>query len=70
MSVNLQYNYAVVDVNDGFCYACITTSDEINVEGYILVPELGDYVDKYYNFSNGKWYYDASYTQEATELNG
>lgn len=64
MSVNLQYNYAQVDLETGWCGGCMTTSYEINMDGFIEVPvATDDYVDKYYNFDNGMWYWDAEFTQ-------
>lgn len=64
MSVALQYTYAVIDLNDGFCFACYTSTNEINQEDHILVPELDDYMDKYYNLNGDQmWYWDAEFTQ-------
>ena len=62
MSQLLQYNYAMIE-EDGLCYGCMTYSIEVPLDNYILVPELGDYVDKYYNREDGIWYWDADFSQ-------
>ena len=63
MSQLLQYNYAVIDAN-GRCYACQTSSVEVPLSNYILVPEhTNDYYNKYYNREDGLWYLDAEFTQ-------
>lgn len=65
MSVTLQYNYAKVNLETGECTTCITTSYEINVAGWIEVPlSSDDYIGKYYNFSDEKWYYEPEYITE------
>ena len=65
MSVNLQYNYAIIDTNTCRCRACLTMSYEVNNIAYILVPEAtDDYCDKYYNLNGDQmWYWDAEFTQ-------
>lgn len=64
MSMQLEYFYAVIDLNTGFCGACITTTAERNLPNFIEVPELGDYVEKYYNLNGDQmWYWDAEFTQ-------
>lgn len=65
MSQLLQYNYAAIDTASGICLGCLTTSDEINHEAYVLIPEYNeDYIDKYYNLNGDqKWYWDAAFTQ-------
>ena len=64
MSINLQYNYANVDVETNRCVSCMTCSYEIPLSNYILVPyATNDYIDKYYNFDNQLWYWDAEFTQ-------
>ena len=71
MSMNLQYNYAVVDTETGRCHACGTYSYEVPLYSYIPVPDASDdYIDKYYSFETGLWYVNAEMTIEATELNG
>ena len=64
MAQNLQYFYAGYYVDSGLCHACLTTTYEINMEGWVEVPEFGDYVDKYYNHNGDQmWYWDAEFTQ-------
>lgn len=64
MSMNLQYNYAQVDPETGLCGSCGTYSYEVPLYYYIPVPDAtDDYIDKYYNFDNEMWYWDAEFTQ-------
>lgn len=70
MEPRLAYNYALID-ETGWCYEVRSTSlncdDE---EGFIRIPSYSyDYMDKYYNVADGKWYHDAEFQNEATELN-
>lgn len=66
----LAYNYAIID-ETGWCYEICTTSRNCDgMEGYIPIPRyIDDYVEKYYNVADGKWYHDAEFLNEATELN-
>ena len=66
----LVYNYALID-ETGWCYEVRTTSRNCDGwEGYIIIPTYDDvYMDKYYNVADGKWYHDAEFSNEATELN-
>lgn len=69
MSVNLQYNYAKINLDTGECIFCMTFSYEVPLPEYILVPEhTNDYVGKFYNQSEGKWYADAEFTVACPEL--
>ena len=53
MSMTLQYNYAFIIVETGFCGSCLTCSDEVLDPTAIPVPyATDDYVGKYYNASN------------------
>lgn len=64
MSVNLQYNYAKINLTTFMCVSCMTYSYEINNEAYIPIPELDDYMEKYYNLNGDQmWYWDAEFTQ-------
>lgn len=68
-SVNLLYNYAVIDENC-LCTSCMTYSYEVLLDFYIPVPDARDeYVDKYYNRDVDLWYEDSAMTIEATEVN-
>lgn len=61
------YNYAKIDAT-GFCYeVCSCSRCYDGEEGYISIPECDtDYMGKYYNVSDGKWYLEASFTTEWT----
>ena len=65
MSLNLQYNYAVIDETTYCCHTCGTFSYFVPLFNYIEVPyPSGDYIDKYYNLNGDqKWYWDAEFTQ-------
>lgn len=70
MSVNLQYNYAQVDPDNGLCVSCMTYSYQVPLNYYIPVPDARDeYVGKYYSFDTDLWYENAEMTIEATEVN-
>lgn len=70
MSINLQYNYAQIDLETCQCVGVFTSSYEIPLPDYIAIPNADEcYQDKYYNPSTDLWYEDASFTIEATEVN-
>lgn len=71
MAITYAYNYALID-ETGWCYeVCSTSRNCDGMEGYIVIPECDTvYMDKYYNIADGKWYHDAAFHNEATELNG
>ena len=66
----LAYNYAIID-ETGWCYEVRSTSMNCDDEAFFIpIPEYNDiYMDKYYNVANGKWYHDAEFQNEVTELN-
>lgn len=61
------YNYAKID-ETGWCYeVCSTSRNCDGMEGYVSIPEYSsDYMGKYYNVADGKWYLEASFTTEWT----
>lgn len=60
----LAYHYAQILLETGECVACFTCSYEITEPDYIQIPSYRDeYVGTYYNFNDGKFYYDSDYTQ-------
>lgn len=70
---NYQYSYAVIMLDSGLCIEVVDCTDYIDHEeypDYIEIPEYNeDYLLKYYNQTNGKWYEDADFTIEAEGLN-
>ena len=67
MAQQYQYAYAVIDPSLGDMCVGVedTTVDCSSDPNYIPIPEAnGDYICKYYNRSNGKWYTDAAFTDE------
>ncbi len=66
----LAYNYAIID-ETGWCYEVRSTSMNCDDEEFFIpIPRYNnEYVEKYYNVANGKWYHDAEFLNEATELN-
>lgn len=66
MSENrLNYYYAVIDINDGFCYAVTTSIGPYEDDEHIPIADLNyDYLEKYYNKIDGKWYLEGSFETE------
>ena len=71
MSLMYAYKFAEIDDATSMCVGVLTTSDP-SQEGptlsgttYVPIPVYDEeYILKYYNWDNGKFYYDAEYTQE------
>lgn len=65
MAQQYAYNYAIIESN-GYCVeVCSTSSSHDGMTGYIPIPEYNeDYLEKYYNTADGKWYEDAEFTTE------
>lgn len=61
------YNYAIIN-ETGWCYEVLSTTRNCDgEEGYIPIPDCNtDYMDKYYNVADSKWYEDAEFTIEWT----
>lgn len=66
MAVNYAYYYAQIDLNTNMCINVQdTTVDCSGSADMIPLPVLDpEYLFKYYNWDDGKFYYDATYTQE------
>lgn len=65
MAQQFTYNYAIIDLETGLCMETRSTSSERTEEEFIPIPEYNtDYIFKYYNRENGKWYEDAAFTTE------
>ena len=62
------YNYALIDPTDNMCIEVSTTTSPIDTNAHPEYVELDsyneEYLCKYYNRSNGKWYEDADFTIE------
>lgn len=66
MSTNFAYAYAVIDAS-GWCYNVCSVSDPVTDDTYIAIDEYNeDYLMKYYNRADGKWYIDSAFTTEWT----
>ena len=61
------YNYALID-ETGWCYEVRSTSMNCDdLEGFIPIPVYNpDYMEKYYNVADGKWYLEDSFATEWT----
>ena len=71
MSINYAYNYAEIDPDTNMCVGVHTGTHPSEDPNWVEIPEyIDDYCFKYYNWDNGKWYYDAAYQNEVAELNG
>ena len=67
MAINYAYNFAEIDPTTNMCIGVMSTSDASNANNpnFVEIPVYDeDYVMKYYNWDNAKFYYDAAYTQE------
>lgn len=61
----LAYHYAQIILETGECVACYTCSYEINEPDCIRIPSYRDeYVGTYYNFDDGKFYYEPEFVTE------
>jgi hypothetical protein len=67
MAMNLQFNYAIIDLASGMCIGVQTTAKELTDEELAASPAWipidvcdPEYVAKYY--INGNWYEDAEGT--------
>lgn len=68
--MRITFNYAIIEA-DGYCVeVCSTSRNCDGMEGYIPIPEYSyEYMEKYYNVADNKWYYDAEFENEAAYLN-
>lgn len=67
--VNLQFFYAIL-AEDGRCHSVVTSSYEVPLDNYIVIDSLNyNYRNKYYNYEDGLWYTDATFTVLAEGLN-
>jgi len=65
MAVNYEYNYAEIDPETNMCIGVYTGTIPSENPYWVEVPYYNDeYMLKYYNWDDGKFYYDAEYTQE------
>lgn len=67
MAINYAYNYAYIDPETNMCMEVrsSTSNAQGNYENWVEIPVCDeDYVFKYYNWDNGKFYYDEAYTEE------
>lgn len=63
--INYQYNYAEIDPTDNMCVGVYTATCQSDNPYWVEIPVYDEeYCVKYYNWDNGKFYYDAEYTQE------
>lgn len=68
-NMRITYYYAVID-ETGWCYQVCSTSRNYNGRPeYIAIPMYNeDYIEKYYNVEDGKWYLEESFTTEWTPI--
>ena len=63
--MNYQYNYAEINPADNMCIGVHTCTYQTDDPTWVEIPVYDEeYCLKYYNWDNGKFYYDAEYTQE------
>jgi hypothetical protein len=71
MALNYAYIFAEIELETNMCLGVLTTSNP-NVDGftslgitYVAIEVYDEeYIFKYYNWDNGKFYYDEEYTEE------
>jgi hypothetical protein len=65
MDMRTTFNYAIID-ETGYCYEVCTTSRYCHdLPGYIVIPVFNEeYIEKYYNVADGKWYLEETFTTE------
>lgn len=61
----ITFYYAMID-ETGWCYEVRGTSRNCDGrEGYISISSYNlDYIEKYYNVADGKWYWEETFTTE------
>ena len=66
MATNYAYNYAEIDLSTNMCVGVTTMTVPTNrPEIFVEIPVYDEeYCFKYYNWDDGKFYYDAAYTNE------
>ena len=65
MALQYEYKYAEIDLETGMCLGVISCSTPITDPIYVEIPVYDEeYIFKYYNWDNGKFYYDEEYTEE------
>lgn len=65
MAVNYYYNYAEIDPTTNMCVGITSCTYESTDPNWVPIEVYDEeYIMKYYNWDNGKFYYDEAYTQE------
>lgn len=70
MALNYQYNVAIIDRETTMCVEVRTGTADMSgssteTELYVSIPAYNEeYLFKYYNEADGKFYYDPEFTQE------
>ena len=65
MATLYYYNYAEIDPSTNMCVGVSTNTFEADNPNFVEIPVYDEeYCFKYYNWDNGKFYYDPEYTQE------
>jgi hypothetical protein len=67
MAITYAYHYAEIDLDTNMCIGIVTTSADNFDEDprFVAIDTYDDaYVEKYYDWDTGKWYYDEGMTDE------
>lgn len=64
--LNYAYNYAEINPSTTMCIGFFSTTSPETESDTLIAVSVNDpeYIGKYYNYSDGKFYYDQAYTQE------
>ena len=61
----ITFYYAEIDMDTGECIGVCALSYTTSRPEYVeILVYTEDYIEKYYNFDNGKWYLDGTFTTE------
>ena len=68
MALNYEYSYAVIDLETGECLHVFSDSEQLDISSnpeIIVIPEYEEeYLYKWYNQSDKKWYNESTFETE------
>lgn len=65
MAINYYYIYAEIDPTTNMCIGVNSGTSESDHPNFVRISVYDEeYICKYYNWDDGKFYYDPEYTQE------
>lgn len=67
MALNITFYFAEIEPDTNMCISVESTSNSAQgtMPNWVSIPVYDEeYIFKYYNWDNGKFYYDEEYTEE------